>query len=447
MNKEPAFLTASEAAREIKSGNLSARELMTACAERIKIKENEIHAWIFFDEEMALRAADAIDMKIRNGEETGILCGVPVGVKDIFNTLDMPTCMGSPIWDGFTPGNDARVVSHLKWADAVIAGKTVTAEFAVHHAGPTVNPYNPAHTPGTSSSGSAAAVATHMVPAAVGTQTAGSTIRPSSYCGIYGFKPSFSLIPRTGILKTLDTLDHVACMARSVDDLEIMFEALRVRGKNHPFLYNRLDCRAQEQKNKEKFRVAFVKTHVWDNAKEYTKKSLEEYAVKLGRERDITIEEVTLPPVLEGTHEIHDRIYTKALSYYFAEEVIEHPDKVSDWFKALSERGKMISTEEYKEGLAKQTEMIHALENFFNGYDIILSLSTAGEAPVGLNAESPPDPCLMWTLCHAPTINLPLFKGPNNLPYGVQVVARKYSDYLLLNFVKKLKNKGLVADV
>ena len=205
----PNELTVTEAGEKVRSGELSAVEWCESCIAQVERCEADIHAWVQFEPELALRQAREIDEKRRAGTFDDPLWGAPFGVKDVFNTAELPTCMGSPIWEGFTPGNDARVVAHLRWAGGVMFGKTVTAEFAVHHPGPTVNPHNPDYSPGTSSSGSAAAVASMMVPLALGTQTAGSTIRPASYCGVYGFKPSFGVVPRTGILKTLDTLDHV----------------------------------------------------------------------------------------------------------------------------------------------------------------------------------------------------------------------------------------------
>ena len=234
MSNEPWSLSAGEGTRRIRSRELSAVEWARSCAERVEELESGVGAWAYFDREKVLAQARCLDKKIAHGQTLGELCGVPIGIKDTFNTQDMPTSMGSPIWEGFRPGNDARVVFYLRQADGVIAGKTVTAEFAVHAPGKTVNPHAPGYSPGTSSSGSAAAVAAHMVPLALGTQSAGSIIRPASYCGVYGFKPSFGLVPRTGILKTTDTLDTVGVFARVPEDLNLLFEVIRVHGENFP---------------------------------------------------------------------------------------------------------------------------------------------------------------------------------------------------------------------
>jgi len=445
MKKTPNLLTATEAVREIKNGNLTATELMRACADRIGEMEPDIKAWAHFDEELAMKYAQAVDRKLGRNEIPGKLCGIPIGVKDIFNTKDMPTCMGSPIWEGFTPGNDARVVSYLKWADAVIAGKTVTAEFAVHHPGPTVNPHNFGHTPGTSSSGSAAAVASYMVPLALGTQTAGSTIRPASNCGVFGFKPSFGLIPRTGILKTLDTLDHVSFLARSVEDLRLMLDTLRIRGPNHPYVYENIDCTEEVTKPPGRpYKIGFVKTHVWQYAEGYAQDALLAYAEELSRHPEITVEAAELPSRFDEVHAVHEKIYTKALSYYFREEVSQHPERVSKWFLNMVNAGHKFSFEDYRRGLQQQNSLINEFDGFMEDYDALLSLSTSGEAPNGLDAEAKPDSCLIWTLCHAPAINLPLFRGPNGLPFGAQVIGRQYSDYRLMNLLDSLHNWGFL---
>jgi len=439
------LLSATEAINKIKNKEISATEYNLACIKRIKEIEDVIKAWVYFDEEKALSQAKKVDDKINKNESIGKLYGMPVGVKDIFNTADMPTCMGSPIWQGFTPGNDARVVTYIRWADGVIPGKTVTAEFAVHYPGPTVNPHNYEYSPGTSSSGSAAAVASYMVPLALGTQTAGSTIRPASYCGIYGMKPSFGLIPRTGILKTLDTLDHVSFFSRSVDDLYLMFDILRVRGENYPFIQKYLDIPLEKGLiKKDNWNVAFVKTPVWEYAEKYAQEAILKYVTKLSDIKNILLEEISLPEDFTEAHNTHELIYTKALSYYFKEEYENHKDKISTLFCEMVEKGRKISIDKYLEGLNKQNDLIHKLDTFFEKYDFIITLSTAGEAPKGLYTRDKKDSCLIWTLCHVPVINLPVFKSPNNLPFGAQIIARRYNDYYLLEFTKFLEREGML---
>lgn len=438
------LLTATEAIARIRGGECCATDLVQACSDRIRATEGGLHAWAYFDEELARRQAEAIDEEIRAGRFAGRLYGLPVGVKDIFNTRDMPTCMGSPIWDGFTPGNDARVVAVLRLEGAVIMGKTVTAEFAVHHPGPTVNPYNPEHTPGTSSSGSAVAVAAGMVPMALGTQTAGSTIRPASYCGVYGFKPSFGVLPRTGLLKTVDTLDHVTYFTRSVDDLLLFFEVMRVTGPNHPFVQATLDVETTAPPPTS-WRVALVRGPVWHYAEAYAQEALASFARRLEGVPGVRVDEVDLPPEFAEAHAIHGVIYEKALSYYFQPEYAEHPDRISDVFREMVERGRRTTQAQYVAMLERQRALRVSLAEFFGSWDVVLTLATAGEAPRGLATRDKPDTCLIWTMCHVPSMSLPVFRGPCGLPFGAQVVAPRYGDYRLLRFAEHLQRNGLLA--
>lgn len=437
LNCLPAHLIA----EKIKSGEITAESVANDCIERIKERNPEVKAFISFDEDNFLSMAREIDEQLLQGKEPGNLCGVPVGIKDVFNTIEFPTQMGSPIWDGFTPGNDARVVSYFKWADAVIAGKTATAEFAVHHPAETVNPCNSKYSPGTSSSGSAAAVADEMIPIAIGSQTAGSTIRPASYCGIFGYKPSFGLIPRTGVLKTLDTLDHITIFSRDVEDLLLTIRSIRLTGPNYPYIHETLD---QDEKKislkKNEWKVAFVKTPVWDHAESYAQNDIIAFAEKLSGVDNVYVNEIELPDDFNRAHAIHDTIYTKALSYYFRGEYEKDKEKISEVFCRMVERGNDISVAEYHEGLRAQQGLIARLDSFFQDFDIILTLSTTGSAPL-LYGDDKIDSCLIWTLCHVPSMNLPIFKSPEGMPFGAQIIGSKYKDYDLIKFAKYLKDK------
>ena len=260
-----ADLTAGEFLKRLAAREIGVLDYVRACADRIEQFEPMLKAWAWYDRARFEERAAELDRALGKSSGNDLpapLFGVPVGVKDVFNTYDMPTEMGSVIYAGYTPGNDARVVSNLRLAKAIMAGKTVTAEFAVHHPGPTRYPYDLERSPGTSSSGSAVAVATSMVPAALGTQTAGSIVRPASYCGIFGFKPSFGLVPRTGVLKTTDTLDTVGWMARSVEDLALLFETMRVRGHNYPISEAGLAEQVAAAPRGRSWRIGLVESHV-----------------------------------------------------------------------------------------------------------------------------------------------------------------------------------------
>ncbi len=437
MGKDLYKLSARAIAEKVRKGRISAVEVALASIDRISKLESRVHAWTFIDKKIFLDQSRSLDEKIRNHSQAGMLAGVPVGVKDIFNTYDMPTSMGSPLWKGFTPGNDARTVFKVRQDGGVIAGKTVTAEFAVHEPGPTRNPHNVNYYPGTSSSGSAAAVACGMVPVALGTQTAGSVIRPASYCGVYGFKPSFGLIPRTAILKTNDTLDQVGWFARTPGDIELLFDILRVKGPNHPYKLSSFSGK--------KWRVSFMKHPKWEYADEYAKAAFLKFRDRLSKLKNITIREERLPAEFKRAHEIHDIIYNKTLSYYFAGEYGKK-HLVSRVLCGLVEKGRSITTGSYKKALSEQVRLRHRLDDLFEKKDIILTLSTSGEAPLFKNAADKPDSCLIWNLCGVPAMNIPLFKGPKGLPFGLQVVARRYSDPVLFNFVNMLANKGIIRD-
>ncbi len=443
MNKQPYQMGAVEAVRELKVGALSVSDYVESCIDRIEALEGRIGAWASLDHDLVRRQALTLDQKRhRSPDSLGTLFGLTVGVKDVFNTSDFPTAMGSPIWQGFRPGNDARVVAELMQHDALVMGKTVTAEFAVHHPGKTVNPHDSRRSPGTSSSGSAAAVACEMVPLALGTQTAGSTIRPASFNGIYGLKPSFGLIPRTGILKTLDTLDHVTLFSRFPEDLRLALDATRVRGRNYPNVHHYVDL-APIRSAKEKWKVAFLRTHVWDLAAPYVKEAMEEFAAKLARESWIELEEISTPEQLATAHQVHETIYTKSLSYYFEEELRGHPDLISAVMREMIERGRSIRAEEFREGLRLQNVLAAEAEAALRKFDVLICHSTAHVAPIGLATREEKDPCLMWTLCRTPALNVPAFTGPDGMPFGLQIVAARYADYRLLEFAEELLRHGL----
>lgn len=437
-------LTANEAARRIAAGELTAADLVGSCLERIAGQDSRILAWEHIDPAGAMAQARAADERRRSGRGGGPLWGIPVGIKDIFNTRDMPTCMGSPIFAGFEPGNDARVVFYLRQAGATIPGKTVTAEFAVHALDKTRNPHDPRHSPGTSSSGSAAAVAAGMVPVALGTQTAGSIVRPASYCGVYGCKPSFGLVPRTGMLKTTDTLDQVGFFARSVADLELLFDVVRVHGRDFPLSDAALNDVSRQSVAGRALRVGIVSSSlwVWHQAAPYARNALEAFAVAVGEQAEV--EEVRLPERFNGAHDLHARIYNKTLAYYFREE-FEQNQLISEVLNEMIVAGQRVTLEQYRQALDGQAALARELESIFERYDVLLSLSTAGAAPPWGEADIP-DTALVWSLCGVPVVSAPAFTAPTGMPFGVQVVARRYNDYLLFAVLHLLEERGLIHD-
>lgn len=433
-------LYATDIAKKTRSGEVSFEDVVNASIKRIEDINPIVDAWAHFDATIVRQSVDELVGRLETTHSPLTLSGVPVGVKDVFNTRLYPTEMGSPIWKGFTPGNDARVVEVAEYNGAILMGKTHTAEFAVHAPGPTKNPYDLSCTPGTSSSGSAVAVATGMVPIAFGTQTAGSTIRPASYCGVFGYKPSFGLLPRTAVLKTTDTLDHVTIFARSVDDIDLAFDTVRIRGSNYPFVQKNVDQR-ENKPTGANWRIALVRGPRWSPATDFAKSNLLETAQLISKCQGIDIVEVELPDVFNEVHDLHEAIYCKSLSYYFKEEAKQR-DMLSDSFCDMIDRGANVSPEEYKNAMRRQTEISLQLAEFFKDFDALLTLSTGGVAPSAGSLTDIPDNCLVWTFCGAPALNIPTQNAPDGLPIGVQLVGPKYADYDLLSLAKRLGEEG-----
>jgi Asp-tRNA(Asn)/Glu-tRNA(Gln) amidotransferase A subunit family amidase len=324
------YFPAWKIAEAVNNQQVLATEVTKVFLERIDRLNPQLKAWKFLNHEYALEQAGWVD---KIGKPMS-LNGVPIGVKDIFNTEVFPTEMDSPVWKGHIAGNDARCVSYLKDRGGIILGKTDTAEFAVHNPGDCLNPWDINRVTGTSSGGSAVAVATAMSPVALATQTAGSTIRPASWCGVYGMKPSFGLIPRTGVLKTTDTLDNIGFYGRDVTDLQLMLDSLRVHGSNFPIMQKKLK---EYKLSKKRWKVGFVKGHLWEYAPDNTC----------------------------NAHKLHNRVYDPCLAYYFREELKKAPEKISDTFLKQVEKGRQHSPENYKHALHEQTILAEEMEVFF----------------------------------------------------------------------------------
>jgi len=408
-------------------------------SEAIENQEPSIKAWEHLNQEYVQQQAQQLEDK-RKQQQLGRLGGIPIGIKDVFNTIDFPTEMGSQIWKGFTPGNDSRVVHYLRKEGAVVMGKTVTAEFAVHHLADykTKNPHNPKHIPGTSSSGSAAAVATKMVPLSLGTQTGGSIIRPASFCGTYGLKPSFGLVPRTGVLKTTDTLDTIGGFSNHIEDLKILLDCIRVKGIDFPIAQNTLNPDFQLDKNR-KIKIGFIIDNFWlfDAFPDYAIQAFDEYISDLSNNSRIELHQLILDDVFASIHDYHRIIYDKTLSYYFKNEFDNTNYLLSSMILDSIQKGKKITPEQYKDALNQQVKIRQYAQDYLKEFDIVLCLSTAGEAPL-IGDKEHPDFCLLWTFLGVPTLNIPMFKSPKGLPFGLQVVANRYQDYQLIEYAKLL---------
>ena len=434
--------TIGELIEKMAGRELHPADLAEEALRQIKAHDQKYFAWVTYADKGFIERIRSEEKEF--GIDTGrLLEGMPVGVKDIYNTADFPTQMGSPLWKDFTPGNDARAVYHLKRQGANVVGKTVTAEFAVHALDKTRNPFDDTRTPGTSSSGSAVAISLGMVPVATGTQTAGSIVRPASFCGVYGCKPSFGTIPRTGMLKTTDSLDQVGFFTVHAEDMRRVFNSLRVSGPDYPISNAALCDTERQSKSKGKpWRVGFARTHTWRHAPQYAKDAIGKFMHGLGSKKDITVIDAELPASMDRAHEVHQTIYDKSLAYYFKGEY-KKSDFVSPIMNEIIARGNEVSVNEFKNALAEQNRLMSDMDDFFKDFDVLISLSTAGEAPLREVAELP-DPALMWTLAHLPVVSVPQFRSPDDLPFGMQVVGRKYNDYLLFDFLGHLESLALI---
>jgi Asp-tRNA(Asn)/Glu-tRNA(Gln) amidotransferase A subunit family amidase len=431
-------LSAADAAQQIRGGRLTSEDLVQACLERIRALEPKVQAWAFLDEEHALSQARAADERKRSGEPIGPLHGVPVGLKDIIDTGDMPTENGTVLHQGRTPRHDATVVAMLRAAGAVMLGKTVTTECAYFAPGKTRNPHNPEHTPGGSSSGSAAAVAAGMVPLALGSQTNGSTIRPASFCGVYGYKPTHGLIPRHGILELSRTLDHVGLFARSIDDIALLAEQLAGHDERDPDTRPRARVPFRKIASEEPPidpMLAFVKTPHWERVDAETKEAFSELLEALGDR----VEEVELFPSAAEAWDWHKTIMETEMAANFEREWHSGRDKLSGQLRSLIERGREVRAIDYQRALRSIAPVVASFDELFmERYDAILTPAALGTAPKGLETTGDPSFCSLWTLCGMPAMSLPLMQGSNGLPLGVQLVGRRNFDARLLRTARWL---------
>jgi Asp-tRNA(Asn)/Glu-tRNA(Gln) amidotransferase A subunit family amidase len=397
-------LSATEAAMRLARRDITAEALVRACLERIAARDAEVQAWIFLDPDHALTQARTLD----SGAVRGPLHGLPIGVKDIFDTCDMPTGHGSPIYKNHQPEMDAACVALSRRAGAVIQGKTVTAELANMHPGPTRNPLNAGHTPGGSSSGSAAAVADFMAPLALGTQTAGSVIRPASYCGVVGYKPTYNSLPRAGVKPGADSLDTVGMFARSVADAALFASALLDR----PDLMGPAAAPA---------RIGICRSYEWASAQPETVSAMERAVSRLSA--GSRVDELALPPRFQGLLAAQTTVYTFELARSLADEYRRHAEKLSAPLRERCEQGYACDPQAYLEALALGRECRARIADVFADYDVLIAPSAPGEAPVGLRSTGDPVMNGVWTYLHTPCVTVPAGVGPTGLPVGLQVIG------------------------
>lgn len=407
-----------EAAAAVAAKTISSQDLVRACLDRIARRDDEVGAWTWLDPDRALAAA-----KARDGEAPrGPLHGVPIGIKDIIDTADMPTGYGSAIYAGHRPTVDAACVALIKRAGGIVMGKTVTTEFAYFAPGKTANPHNVKHTPGGSSSGSAAAVADFMVPAALGTQTAASVTRPASYCGVVGFKPTFGAYALSGIKPFAQSFDTLGTLTRNVEDALLMWTVL-----NGVSSAPRTAPRPP--------RIGMCRTPQWPHAQPSMADAVDMTARKLA-EADAIVEEVALPSSFGDLADVHKALMAFESARSYAPEYDASREKLSPQLCQLIETGLAIPIADH---LAARRRMVAAhaeIAPIFNDYDALLAPAAPGEAPSGLAATGDPIFSRMWTLLHLPSITLPVGRGPAGLPVGVQLIGAFARDTALFEVAR-----------
>lgn len=413
---DPAEGTVAQLSERLERGDLSSERIVAACLERIGARDGTVKAWEFLDPDTALEAARQCDREKRRSP----IHGIPVGIKDIIDTKDFPTEYGSPIYKGRRPGADAACVALLKDAGAVILGKTRTTELAALHPTVTTNPHDPAHTPGGSSSGSAAAVGCFMVPAALGTQTFGSVIRPAAYCGAVGFKPTYGTITRSGLKPQADSLDTVGVIARGAADLPLVLAGLTAHAP--------ADFEAPAPESP---RIGIVRGPAWEEAQEETVRAVDD-AARAFEGAGATLREVEVPPLFEDALEAHFTLARYEMVRGYAYEWREHREMISESLAPMLAFGETVSLADYRAaGALAETARAH-VAGMFNDFDVLLTASQPGEAPRGLGSTGNPVFNRLWTLLHLPCVTLPFAKGPNGLPVGVQLIAPRNADASLI---------------
>lgn len=387
-----------------------------------------------FDAELVFAQLDEIE-RLHNRE----LFGMPFGVKDVFNTKSLPTAMGSEIWKGFTAGNNARVVDEIVDRGGIVFSKTTTAEFAVHYiqAGRTRNPRDAGRITGTSSSGSAVAVACGALPICLGTQTAGSIVRPASFCGVLGFKPSFGAFDRTGTLKTTDTLDTIGLLGSDIYGLRKTFLAAFQKDPQYPFARRYFE-ELQTFRQRAERRVGLV-TDQFAHYGAYEPHVKEDFAraVALIADAGVAVQPLRNVDFINEIHPLHHEIYCKALSYYFQQEMTDQ-GRTSQVMRDMVALGSQVTTQQYVEALKHQPRYRAMFDEVFRGYDFLLTPSTASVAPP-LGDSERTDTCLIWTFLGYPVLSVPAFwTEPHGLPFGLQIVAPKFHDLALLEFTERV---------
>ena len=416
--------SASALVPQLERREITAEQLVRSCLDRIQAREGDVQAWEYLAADNALEQARQLDRR----PVQGLLHGIPIAVKDLFDTADMPTTYGSPIYASHQPVADAAAVALCRAQGALMLGKTVTTEFATFKPGKTRNPHGVTHTPGGSSSGSAAAVADCMVPLAFASQTAASVIRPAAFCGVVGYKPSFGLVNRTGVKGLSDTLDTIGFIARSVDDVAL-FAAATTGDRG----LLQLDVSHAP-------RIALCHTHEWPHADEDTHKAFE-HAARVLALAGMPIRELQLPLLFSQLLQAQKEIMAFDVVRSLAHERLRQPHLLSDQLNQVINIGLEIPVERHYANLQLAQSARGMVSNAFGAFEVLLAPSAIGEAPDTLSQTGDPVFSRVWTLLGLPCVHVPFLKGHSGMPVGLQVVGRHGEDKVVLRVAKWLMER------
>ena len=433
-------LSLEQLASKIKDAQLSSVDVCKAFIERIEKFDKEIKAWAHFDKKVLLEKAEEADEHRRSGKPLGSLHGVPVAVKDIIGTIDMPTECGTVIRKGKSYSQNAEIIDMLHSAGALVMGKTATSELAFLGPSDTTNPHDNSRTPGGSSSGSAAAVASFMAPVSIGSQTGGSIIRPASYCGVVGYKPTYGLISRNGVLRTSYNLDHMGVFGRSVEDVAMLAKVLIKKDKYDPAtIHYSADNFVEDTKKGPLFEPKFIfyKTEHWKLIDKKSQGAFEYFIKSFPK----NIEVFDTPSYFKDIHKYHQIIHETDLANNFSVYYKKYKKKLSKYMQDAIANGNKHSAKEYAEAIDFMKRSYESYQEVFEDYHGVLSPSSPGVAPKGLKSTGTAEFNKVWSYMGTPCISLPLLEGENNLPLGVQMIGDKYDDHRFLGVANWLEKE------
>ena len=432
-------LSVEELVLKIKDAQLTSVEVCEKYIERINKFEKDIKAWAHFDKKILLEKAADADEHRRSGKPTGPLHGIPVALKDIIGTVDMPTECGTIIRKGKSYSQNAEIVELLHSAGAILMGKTTTSELAYLSPPKTTNPHDYSRTPGGSSSGSAASVASLMAPLSIGSQTGGSIIRPASYCGVVGYKPSYGLISRNGVLRTSYTLDHIGMFGRTVQDVALLAKVLIKKDHHDPAtIYYSVDNILEETKKGPLYKPKFIfyKSDYWKMVDKKSRESFE-YFIKSFK----NIEVFDTPSYFKEIHKYHQIIHETDLANNFSMYYKKYKTKLSKYMQTAIAKGNKHSAKDYAEAIDFKKRSYESYKEVFEDYHGVLSPSSPGVAPKGLKSTGTAEFNKVWSYLGVPCISLPLLEGENNLPLGVQLTGDLYDDHRFLGVANWLEKE------